>query len=146
MEVKVNVRLNGLEEKLEQLAPKLARRALRKGVKAVGDMWIAEMQGRVPVDTGNLRESIKAVISTKSRGKVASAKVAVGPSLDLKDPRRKTDDSSQQPGVYGMFVELGTSKMPARPYMRGTFDATKDKAVQLFAEVLRDELEDVVKD
>jgi HK97 gp10 family phage protein len=143
MEVKCTVNLNGLGEKLQDIGPKLARKSLRKAVSKVGDYWVKDMQSRVPVDTGNLRDSINKKVSTSKRGNDISARVSVGPTYDTKDKNR--DGTSQKPGVYGMFVEFGTQHSAAQPYARPCFDTTADKVVQLFADVLRDDLDSVVK-
>ena len=145
MEVKCTVDFGGIEEKLQELGPKLARKALRKAVGQVGDMWVREMKSRVPVDSGDLRESIDKLVSTKKGkgGAASSAKVSVGPMFDTNDTN--VGDSTQQPAVYGLFVEFGTKTTHAEPWMRPTFDATAEKAVQLLADVLREDLDDVVK-
>ena len=144
MEVKCNVDFGGIEEKLSQLGPKLARKALRKAVSKVGDMWITEMKARVPVGpTGDLRESIDKRVTTRISGAESSARVAVGPSYDKS--QKGVGDSSQKPGVYGMFVEFGTKRSKAEPWMRPTFDATADKAVQLLADALKEDLFEIVK-
>jgi HK97 gp10 family phage protein len=144
MDVKVYVDFKEVAEKLRQIGPKLARKSLRKGVSAVGDMWVPEMQARVPVDTGDLRDSIAKKVSTSKKGDSLSATVTVGPSYDTKN--RKPGDTSQQPGVYGLFVEFGTKSSPAKPFMRPVFDATADKAVEILANVLKEDLADVVLD
>jgi len=147
MEVKVDVRLNGIGEKLEQLGPKLARRALRRAVGAVGDMWVEEMQGKVPVGEGDLRDSIKKKVSTSKRGNAISAQVAVGPAWDAKKKKagKSAQQSDQQPAVYGGILEFGSKKMSAKPWMRPVFDATADKAVQILADTLREDLDEVVR-
>jgi HK97 gp10 family phage protein len=145
MEVSCNVNLNGLEEKLQELGPKFAKKALRKALAASGDYWVAEMKARVPVDSGDLRESIDKKIKMK-RGKggaPSSATVSVGPTFG-KTPRQP-GDGSQQPGVYGMFEEFGTKRQSPQPFVRPTFDATADQVVSIFVDVLRGDLEDVAK-
>jgi HK97 gp10 family phage protein len=142
MEVTVKVDFGGVAEKLNELGPKLARKALRKGVGAVGDMWVTEMKARVPTDTGDLRDSIAKKVSTSKKGNDLSATVTVGPTYDTKS--RNPGDSSQQPGTYGMFVEFGTKSSHAQPFMRNTFDNTSQKAIQILADTLKDELQDVV--
>jgi HK97 gp10 family phage protein len=143
MEVKVDVRLNGIEEKLRDLGPKLARKALRRAVGKVGDMWVSEMKAKVPVESGDLRDSINKKVTTSKKGNAGSATVSVGPMWDSKS--RSPGDSSQQPAVYGMILEFGSKKMTAKPWMRPVFDATANKAVQLLADTLKEDLEDVVK-
>lgn len=145
MEVAATVNLNGLEKALQELGPKLARKALRKAVKQVGEMWESEMKARVPVDSGDLKDSIKYKITAKKgkQGEPSTMKVSVGPAFGTTS--RNEGDGSQQPGVYGMFEEFGTKKSTPHPFMRPTFDATADKAVQIFVATLRADLDDVVK-
>jgi HK97 gp10 family phage protein len=50
---------------------------------------------------------------------------------------------SQSPGVYGQFVEFGTDKMAAQPFLRPAFDATADRVIELFAEKMREGLAEV---
>ena len=145
MEVKVDVRLNGLEEALQQLGPKLARRALRKAAKQVGEMWKTEIAARAPDDTGNLRDSIDYVVKTKAGkgGAPSTVRVSVGPAWD-KDSKGKGDDS-QQAAVYALMTEFGSKHQVAKPFMRPAFDSTADKAVDIFINTLRADLDDVVK-
>lgn len=72
----------------------------------------ADAKRRAPVRTGALRRSIQSVI------RAAAAVVRVG--VD-----------------YGVYVEYGTHRMPARPYLRPAVEAAvprlHDLAVQLFS-------------
>lgn len=56
-----------------------------------------------PVDTGNLRASIG--METTGDGRTGSMRVAVGPTAS-----------------YGSYVETGTSRMAAQPYLRPATD------------------------
>jgi HK97 gp10 family phage protein len=143
MDVKVTVDFGNIPEKLRDLGPKLARKALRRAVGKVGDMWVAEAKSRVPVESGDLRESIDKKISTSKKGNNLSATVSVGPTYNTKS--RKPGDSSQQPGTYGLFVELGTKSMRPVPFLRPMFDATGDKAIEILADTLREDLNETVK-
>jgi HK97 gp10 family phage protein len=89
-----------------------------------------------------IRDSLNKKVTTSKRGNDLSAKVSVGPMLDSKS--RKDGDSSQQPAVYGMLEEFGTKHSAASPWMRPVFDATAEKAVQILADTLKDDLQDVV--
>jgi len=129
----VKVNLNGCDQKLKDVGPKLARRAMRKALKAVGVMWMADLKAKVPVLTDELRDSIGVKIRTRKYGRVGS--VTVGPTWG-------DGETEESPGLYGKFVEFGTkvADYPKQPFMRPVFDATQDKAVEMFADILRDEL------
>jgi HK97 gp10 family phage protein len=132
----VKVNLNGVDQKLKDVGPKLARRAMRKALRSVGTMWMQAIQAKVPVLTDELRDSIGVKIRTRKYGRAGS--VSVGPTWG----DGPTDES---PGLYGKFVEFGTkvADYPKQPFMRPVFDATQDKAVEMFAAVLRDELNQI---
>lgn len=74
-----------------------------------------------PVDTGTLRSSI----STKvfGDGRSGSMTVTVG---DLTD--------------YGLFVELGTSRMAPQPFMGPAFDAVVPSLTELLESAVEDAL------
>jgi HK97 gp10 family phage protein len=146
----VTVKITGLKEVMQtlgEIGPKLARRSLRKALNAVGDYWVPEVQSRTPDVDGALRDSIAKKVTTRAVGKDSgdlTGTVEVGPELHAK---RRDNKKSVGPGIYGMWVEfsLKTRKYLAHPFMRPTFDATADKAVEIFAKTLQDELEDAVK-
>lgn len=139
------VDLHGVEEDLLRLGPKIAKRLLRKALKAVGIVAVEAIKAHVPVDSGDLRDSIGYVIKTS--GKQDSASMQIGPTYDKK-AAKAAKNTSESPGVYGMFVEFGVKsrKYKKTPYMRPTFDVSADRWVQVFAENLREDLEEAVKD
>ena len=143
MEVKCTVDFGGVPEKLRDLGPKLARKALRRAVSKAGDLWVTEMKSKAPVDSGDLRDSIKKKVTTTKKGNALSAKVAVGPAWDSKN--KKSGKSDQQPAVYGMILEFGSKKMAPHPWMRPVFDSTSEKVVQVVADTLKEDLESTVK-
>ena len=80
-----------------QVMPK-ARQAMKK---ALGDI-ASGAKTRAPVDTGALRNSI----TTQTQGNRDYARGEVGPTVH-----------------YGGFVERGTSRTRAQPYLRPSTDA-----------------------
>lgn len=74
-----------------------------------------------PVDTGTLRSSISTQVA--GDGRSGSMTVAVGDHTD-----------------YGLFVELGTSRMGPQPFMGPAFDAV----VPSLSEVLESAVEDAL--
>ena len=80
-----------------EVMPK-AREAMKK---ALGDIATGA-KNRAPVDTGALRNSI----TTQTQGNRDYARGEVGPTVN-----------------YGGYVERGTSRMSAQPYLRPATDA-----------------------
>lgn len=74
----------------------------------------AGAKSRCPVRTGTLRRSIHTVISAGGK------RATVGPSV-----------------AYGAFVELGTRRMPARPYLRPAFEQQAPRVVDEIKTALR---------
>ncbi len=147
--VRVEIKVKGLKEcgeKLKELGPKLGRSSLRKALNAVGDFWVPEVKSRAPNVDDALRDSIAKKVNTRARkdGNI-SGSVTVGPNI--RAPRHDAKKSFS-PGIYAMFVEFGlkTRDYPAHPFMRPAFDSTADKAVQVFSDTLKSELEVAVKE
>lgn len=44
---------------------------------------------------------------------------------------------------YGRFVEYGTSKMPANPFLRAAYEAMREAAAQKFSEVIDEKVKEL---
>jgi len=137
MDFKVQVEgLKGVEDALAGAGPKLARTALRKALAAGGEVFLEQARSRAPVlaeptparKPGELRDAIMEVTSIKTREQQGRARVGL-----RHDPEKKT----QSPGVYGLFVEFGTQKMKAQPYMRPAYDSANREAERVFTDEIR---------
>jgi len=73
---------------------------------------------------------------SKRRARVRRKVISLGGSTRDADRAAKAHD--EKDAWYWWFVENGTSKMAARPFLRPAFEAKKDEAVNVFAEVLKD--------
>jgi HK97 gp10 family phage protein len=95
--------LRGLSNDLRGSAARVSRRGSAVLRKAAFDVQRGA-KTRCPVDTGNLRSSI----STDFLGGAGSLGMTatIGPTAD-----------------YGVYVELGTSRMPPEPYLAPAWDA-----------------------
>lgn len=89
------------------------RRRIRGGLQAFGLAVETATKRGAPVRTGNHRRSVHMEYS--EQGEVFAVKV--------------THYSD-----YGGYLELGTSKMPARPHFRPAFEAEKPRLARLLAE------------
>lgn len=94
-----------------EMRPRISA-ALRMGAEEIA----SGARLRVPVNTGNLRDSIEV-----KRGGAGQWKVAAG----------------DQRTFYAAMVEFGTAHAPAHPYMIPAAEAGKDHVEELVSVVLR---------
>lgn len=129
---RVRLHVDGLKEAeraLRDLGPKVARRVLRKAVQAGANRWLYSAQLKVPVDSGLLLSTLVAKTGTsKKKGRV-SARVGM-----------KAGDFKGE-SFYGSFLEYGTHKMEARPYLRPAFDEQRENATNIVRAKLREGIE-----
>ena len=118
---KLNRKLKTLESKIEK---KLTRQALRAGAKIIAK----EAKLRAPVDTGELKSKIKVWALKRSRKKIG---VLVGTSA-----KEYTGDQ-----FYASFLEWGTSKMPAKPWLGPAAEAKGPEAAAVVGKTLADGIE-----
>ena len=90
-------------------AKRMVQRAGSKGILAVGLAIERQATSLTPVDTGNLRGSL----ATQKDGDG----VIVGTNVD-----------------YAPFVEYGTSRSSAQPYLRPAIDIIRGRAPEIVAE------------
>ncbi len=115
--------VKSIEALKDRVSGKDTRRVLMRAAIVMRD----EARNRAPVDTGLLRESIIASYGNPNRSDEVS--VFFGP-----DYRRG--------GSGAHFSEIGTSKEPARPWLRPAIAAKKKEAAQIIEEGLKDIIED----
>lgn len=118
--------LNSLPDKLEK---KVIRAAVRKGANIIRD----KARQNVQKDTGNLQKSI-ITSGVKVTGKIAFR-------VSLK--QRKTKNSKDP--YYGRFVEFGTSKTPAHPFMRPALDESESEVLEIVVNDIKSNLEKASK-
>lgn len=107
--IMASIEFKGLNELMNYFkkAPKLAQTEMTKIVKHCGSMCHIEEQRRVPVDTGFLKRSI--FITIKDLGLTAK----IEPTAN-----------------YASYVEYGTRKMDAQPYVRPAYDKASKEFVE----------------
>lgn len=124
----LRVRIEGLDvydKRLKELDRRTSGNILRKAIREGMNVLKKEAKSRVPVRTGRLKKGIHVKVTLKKRGECYG-------KLGMK---RKV--------AYGVPVELGTSRMPARPFLRPAADVKGDDAVNAFAGRLRSEIDQV---
>jgi HK97 gp10 family phage protein len=132
--------LSQLARALQELPLNLQRNGLRKAV-ARGAMLVRnDARARAPVKTGEMRRNILIKRARTPDAQIATYEVFVrsGKKARLAKGAKKRDVHSDP--FYWRFVEFGTSKMAARPFLRPAFEATKYDAVDEIERVLREKL------
>lgn len=102
-----------VSNRLPQISAAIRPAVVREVQRAAFDIE-AQAKAKTPVKTGTLRRSIHSVFSN------GGLTALVGPSV-----------------LYGKFVEFGTRRMGARPFMRPAAEAVLPKFAQAVAAALR---------
>jgi HK97 gp10 family phage protein len=120
--------LDKLLKNMREFAPKLQRKglvaALRKGARPVAKA----ARAKAPVDTGALKKAITVRVNTRLGRQVGGAAIQVGIRggakeyvNDRRNRRAGRVGQSYEQGsnqFYFRFLEFGTSKLAARPFLR----------------------------
>ncbi|MFI8417695.1 HK97-gp10 family putative phage morphogenesis protein [Serratia sp. NPDC078593] len=109
-----------LSKDLELLSKAESNNVLRQATRASAAVFRDEARRRAPKKTGKLARNI-VVVSPRSRNGDAVAGVHV---------RSKGKASNRNNAFYWRFVELGTSKMAAIPFVRPAFDSKQEDATR----------------
>ena len=151
----VTVRINGLNQLQDSLAKlerkarnRISAKAMRKGGAIIRD----KARENAPVLTENVPHrragTLKKAISSRTKvgknGKTNTYIWVKGLSnkqvLKFKGKTGKNAAYNPRDPFYWRFVEFGTSKMAAKPFMRPAFQQSKDKAAQAIISSLREEI------
>jgi HK97 gp10 family phage protein len=112
MAIKVE-NLPALQRDFANITAKMQRGVLRDALRAAARPVVASAKTKVPVRSGKLQRGIQQRVSVRT----GSADALIG--FDRKQ-------------FYGRFIELGTSKMSARPFLRPALDESQSKIEQAF--------------
>lgn len=116
-----------LQAKLAKLPKKVANKIQRQGIRKGAKIIQEEARRLVPRKSGLLRKSIKVRVPKKKRRGEIIISVQTGSLGDFKGK-----------SFYGAFVEYGTSKMAARPFMRPAADNKKQAATDAIVQSIRE--------
>jgi len=112
MAIKVE-NLAALQRDFANITAKMQRGVLRDALRAAARPVVAAAKSKVSVRTGKLKSGIQQRVHVGA----GSADALIG--FDRKQ-------------FYGRFIELGTSKMSARPFLRPALDESQSKIEQAF--------------
>lgn len=140
--------LDELQKKLEGMQTKMAKRGIRQALRAGAEVIRAAMVMMAPKDTGFLAEHFGVKASIKQDELAGSA--FIGPQGKMDYPALKGASGPLRLGqkakrvavaTVARFLEFGTRKMGAKPFMTRAFEGFKDAA----QEAIIAELSEAVK-
>lgn len=123
------IELQGVDEVLAAIRQRLeagANRVENKGLRAAGEVIAKEMRNRVNVSS----KSGAGYVHMRDDIKVSGVRRREGVKYVLVGPGKET-------GWRAHFLEFGTKKMRARPFVEPAFHAKKSEAMQVMAEEFR---------
>jgi HK97 gp10 family phage protein len=156
------VQVHGLKElaaKLDAITGELTGKGgggpLLVTLRRMGAKIAKDAKSRVPVKTGTLKDNIIASRAPKKRRKNGEEAVEVTVRYKAKkyaDNARNRrlgrvggEYKNNGPLFYAKFLEFGTSRMPARPFMTAAFEANKAELPGIFAKELSRAIDEAVK-
>lgn len=144
----LEVKITGLDEvqkALEELPEKVARKNLRAALKAGANVIKAGQMAMAPHDTGFEQEHID--IRTRLRGDELAGTAYIGPNRKIVRPERLNKAAkSGKPWrqwtaeMVAKFFEFGTSKMAKKPFLTQGYENSKERAVEVVVQFLKDKL------
>jgi HK97 gp10 family phage protein len=126
--------LRGVLMALEKLPKELQRSAEKAVIRAGSKPLLQAAKQRVPVDTGNLKKSLGVTVRTAKGGWVTAK---IGPRSGFKSKRgsltgRRRDKGKEkaiEAQEVAFYVETGTPRRPATPFIRPAIESSQGEVV-----------------
>lgn len=126
MAISVTIDNTLLMKALKQLPKNIQKNVMVGATRAGATALVDEAKANVPVDTGDLKKSIG----------INRVKAPANSVIFAVSPRR----GKGLGGWYAHFVEFGTSKQSAQPFMRPAYENSADEALRRAKEYVQDRL------
>lgn len=122
---------------LRELPERVAKNALRSAVAAGASEIRKEVRAHAPVDSGLLKKNIY-----QKQIREASGATQQTFYVGVKSGKaRNKDGTKKELPFYWRFMEFGTSKLPAAPFLRPAFEKQKDAAIKRIGEKLDERIQ-----
>ena len=119
-----------------------AEKATRPAAQSGAQVFYEEVKQRVPMSAKPHKSGKK----TYNPGTLRRAVYQAFAELESGDGRAMYRVSwNKTHAFYGRFVEFGTSKMAAKPFLRPAYDAARARALQAVQERMAAEVKKVIK-
>ena len=139
------MQLTGFKElaaALRELPERVAKNALRSAVNAGASEIRKQAKANAPKDTGLLEKNI---YQKQIREQSDATKQVFFVGVRGAKKKKKGEKKVEVP-FYWRFIEFGTSKMPAKPFLRPAFDAKKEVAIERIGEKLDERIQKYAKE
>jgi HK97 gp10 family phage protein len=148
----VDIKVTGLPEtisNIESLPEGIRQNVIMAALRIALEPIYASAKNYVPVLYGFLKEHITRKTSRMKDGVSFIGMVGIltgGEPLDIAtEGRRKGQEIIVYPAMYGAFVEQGTSKREATPFLRPALEDQAGNAANLFAIQAEEEIDKLVE-
>jgi HK97 gp10 family phage protein len=154
----MQIKLEGfaeLQRKLHEFGDRIAAKEQANATRAAAVVFRDAMRETAPVRTGFLRANVVVNKRRSSEGKwVVKYGARIKPGRRLKygntaeNRRRRRVGKKYQtesPAFYARFLEYGSSKMLAKPFIRPSFGPNVQKALDAFEARMRKGIDDAMK-
>jgi len=111
-----NIDIDSLLRTLKEFPRNIQKNVMIGATRAASNVVRDRARELVPRDTGNLGKSI---VSIQRRAEQGQVKFSVTPSRGGKNS-----------GWYAHFIEFGTSKISAKPFMRPAFEQSNNESLE----------------
>lgn len=141
MPASVTIHIDGLQalgqamrELSRDVALRVAGQATNAGAQLVKRKAKANIQSSPSIETGSLLDAVIVKKIPRSQTYLTSEHIVTVRGRGKKGRKAK---SKQRIAPHAHFVEFGTVKMPAEPFLAPAFDSEKERAVTAIADKLR---------
>lgn len=124
-----------LDRMLREFEPKLAKKIIRRTLRKAAKPVLETARQHAPVLTGALKRSLKVRAMKRSRRNKNKYGVRVITG----------DDFFKGEQFYGAFIEFGTSRIEAKPYLRPAYDNNKTSVRDVFRREIKKEIEQTAR-
>lgn len=132
--------LEDLRVAVEELTADLRKKVVIGALKDAAKPIIKAAQAVVPVRTGLVRKNIASFTSKLQKGQngVIGVYVTVrkNKGVRVKGTKVRIKVLGQDP-FYWKFLELGTKKMAARPFLRPAAEANFQQSIEIFSKAIK---------
>lgn len=159
--MKMTVKVEGLDEikkNLDQLKYSTGRSVQRRVLMKHGVEMADGMKAIAPIDTGTLKDSIKAT-TKRPRGMKSAATRAYAKAMRMTKDKALARAAAKDAGrslmevfigpntkaFYSHFVEFGTVTQSPQPFMRPVWDGKKGRLIPDITRDLRAEIDKALK-